>query len=97
VKSNLPKVFELILFYDWANSEAPELRRWKAMLGEKLHAYVGGEIEVRAVRQVTVKIHRSPPRKKLLRVRGADLSGHEPITRHGTGDSSVGQKPSYTD
>src|SRR5687768_5963364 len=68
VQDDLAQVLELVLSHDGSDRETPELARRKAVLGEKRHSYVRGEVEVRRVREVPVEVHRPPAGEELAGV-----------------------------
>jgi hypothetical protein len=68
VQADFAEVLQFFLTNHRPDRQPAELRRWKPVLGEEGHAHVGGEIEVRSIRQVTVEVHHPPPGKKLLGV-----------------------------
>src|SRR4029079_17564087 len=51
-----------------ADAKPPELDGGKPVFGEKGDARVGGEVEIRGVRHMSVGIHRPPPGEKRLGV-----------------------------
>src|SRR5262245_23891620 len=81
MKANFAEVLQLIFPYDRSDREATQLARWKAVVGEKGHADVGREVEIRGVRQMAVEVHCAPPGQKLFGVSIESVSRHYLIPR----------------
>src|SRR5512142_396261 len=65
IQPDLAEVLQLVLADDRPDCQSPKLVRRKSVVGEERQAHVRGEIQVRRVRQVTVEVHRAPPREEL--------------------------------
>src|SRR5687768_877297 len=68
VQADLAEILQLVLSYHGADRQPQKFGRREPMLGEKRHANVSGEIQVRAVGQMPVEIHRPPAGQELPRV-----------------------------
>ena len=53
---------------DGADRETAEFARWKTVFSEERQPHIGGQVQVRRIRQVPVEIHGAPPGKKVLAI-----------------------------